>query len=377
MLVARSVAGGTVYGIAANLAIAALPVAHWTIDPGRPTSSRPKRPELDSLGAAVRHGDTLPYWAPAGQLFAVNNCSGLYLSTGNRHEGRARASRSSTTPGCRSSRARASPRPSASPSTGGQHLTQPVHPDELRRRPLVLQAGRPELGPPAPRELGHHHQLAAGHGMRLSPINYIARAVPDHGDHRSRTSIRCGHLVRREACSPTTWPEQVRPWCSHSDLAAGSRAPVVTVASLPTPAKSLALCRASGAAVDPGDCRRGQRPVGSTLPRRRPPAGRFSCVVDDHPRFHLDALRWFATLTEAGRRRPRPTWSSTWSGPTRPRPLDYLRARGVAIRTVEPSIPALPTATRSRRPAPGRGPWTASAVLCDTDLAVLEDPRRD
>ena len=27
------------------------------------------------------------------------------------------------------------------------------------------------------------------------------------------------------------------------------------------------------------------------------PAGRFSCVVDSDPRFHLDALRWYAALT--------------------------------------------------------------------------------
>ncbi len=25
----------------------------------------------------------VPYWAPAGQLFAINDCSGLYLSSGN------------------------------------------------------------------------------------------------------------------------------------------------------------------------------------------------------------------------------------------------------------------------------------------------------
>ena len=31
----------------------------------------------------VSTGPTLPYWAPAGQLFIVNHCSGLYLSTGN------------------------------------------------------------------------------------------------------------------------------------------------------------------------------------------------------------------------------------------------------------------------------------------------------
>ena len=36
------------------------------------------------------------------------------------------------------------------------------------------------------------------------------------------------------------------------------------------------------------------------LPAARPEApaaGTFSCVIDTHPRFHLDALRWFASLT--------------------------------------------------------------------------------
>ena len=38
---------------------------------------------FSSLADSVQRGSTLPYWAPAGQLFATNNCSGLYLSSGN------------------------------------------------------------------------------------------------------------------------------------------------------------------------------------------------------------------------------------------------------------------------------------------------------
>jgi hypothetical protein len=40
---------------------------------------------FDSLANSVLRGPTLPYWASAGSLFAVNGCTGLYLSTGN-HE---------------------------------------------------------------------------------------------------------------------------------------------------------------------------------------------------------------------------------------------------------------------------------------------------
>ena len=58
---------------------------------GRPVDLHPGRelrhrgegaePRLTRRQRAPR--DQLPYWAPAGQLFAINNCSGLYLSTGN------------------------------------------------------------------------------------------------------------------------------------------------------------------------------------------------------------------------------------------------------------------------------------------------------
>jgi hypothetical protein len=38
---------------------------------------------ISSLANHVQRGSKLPYWAPAGQIFAMDNCSGLYLSTGN------------------------------------------------------------------------------------------------------------------------------------------------------------------------------------------------------------------------------------------------------------------------------------------------------
>ena len=38
---------------------------------------------LGSLGASVHTGESLPYWGPSGELFAVNHCSGLYLSSGD------------------------------------------------------------------------------------------------------------------------------------------------------------------------------------------------------------------------------------------------------------------------------------------------------
>jgi hypothetical protein len=77
------VVAGAVYCIAANLAIAAFPVAQWSSTQDANYVSAQKSLSIDSLADTVQHGATLPYWAPAGELFDVNHCSGLYLSTGN------------------------------------------------------------------------------------------------------------------------------------------------------------------------------------------------------------------------------------------------------------------------------------------------------
>ena len=107
-----------------------------------------------------------------------------------------------------------------------------------------------------------------------------------------------------------------------------------------------------------------------------PPAGRFTCVVDDHPRFHLDALRWFACLTEVVGVDPGELVVHV-VGASHTGPLDFLAGRGVAVRTVDRFDPrsahcnkiagALELADRGVR---------GMAVLCDTDVVVLEDPRR-
>ncbi len=71
------------YGIAANLAVALWPVSQWDSTQSKGFVIVQRALSIESLGAHTRTGDRLPYWAPAGQLFAVNHCSGLYLSTGN------------------------------------------------------------------------------------------------------------------------------------------------------------------------------------------------------------------------------------------------------------------------------------------------------
>jgi hypothetical protein len=70
------------FGLWANLGAALAPTSLWS-----PTqANRFVRFEQSlgggSLGSTVRSGPTLPYFAPAGTLYAVGDCSGLYISTG-------------------------------------------------------------------------------------------------------------------------------------------------------------------------------------------------------------------------------------------------------------------------------------------------------
>ena len=71
------------YGVAANVAVAAWPVPQWSQTQTAGFVSVQQSLSLGSLGASVRTGGPLPYWAPSGELFAVNHCSGLYLSSGD------------------------------------------------------------------------------------------------------------------------------------------------------------------------------------------------------------------------------------------------------------------------------------------------------
>jgi SAM-dependent methyltransferase len=101
----------------------------------------------------------------------------------------------------------------------------------------------------------------------------------------------------------------------------------------------------------------------------------FSCVVDDHPRFHLDALRWFASLTAIAGVDPRDLLVHV-VGADGSDALTYLRSRGVTMHAVDAFDPRSPhcnkVAGALRRVREGLG---RPVVLCDTDIVVLEDPR--
>jgi len=71
------------YGVVANLAIAVFPAQQWNRTQTSAFVSFAQRASITSLSASVHRGAALPYWAPAGTLFATDECTGLYLSTGN------------------------------------------------------------------------------------------------------------------------------------------------------------------------------------------------------------------------------------------------------------------------------------------------------
>ena len=105
------------------------------------------------------------------------------------------------------------------------------------------------------------------------------------------------------------------------------------------------------------------------------PIGRFSCVVDEPPRFHLDALRWFACLTERAGVEPSDLRVYV-VGPDSSDVLDYLRSRGVTVGGVDRFDARSPHCNKiSGALRMAEEDVVGTAVLCDTDLAILEDPR--
>ena len=107
----------------------------------------------------------------------------------------------------------------------------------------------------------------------------------------------------------------------------------------------------------------------------RATTGVVSCVVDQDPRFHFEALRWYAALNRiAGVDATNLTVHTVESGESAH--LDYLRARGVSVNTVERFDKRHPHCNKIS----GALALSASAVeglvvLTDSDVAFVEDPR--
>lgn len=76
------------FSIAANLGMAIVPNEEWNstqllnyVNAQKGISDVTGHP----LASRVHRGDALPTWEPAGQLFVVGHCSGLYISTGEQY----------------------------------------------------------------------------------------------------------------------------------------------------------------------------------------------------------------------------------------------------------------------------------------------------
>ena len=113
----------------------------------------------------------------------------------------------------------------------------------------------------------------------------------------------------------------------------------------------------------------------STHPSGAAP-GRFACVVDDHPRFHLDALRWYAALTALAGVNPSDLVVHAVGGRSS-EILGFLGSQGVNIRSVERFDARSPHCNKiSGALRLADDPIEGMAVLCDTDVVVCEDPRQ-
>jgi hypothetical protein len=72
-----------VFGIVANAGAAMESLNDWTTKQALEFVKVQRAASIGSLNSAVVRSRTLPYWAPAGAIYDVNNCSGLYLSSGD------------------------------------------------------------------------------------------------------------------------------------------------------------------------------------------------------------------------------------------------------------------------------------------------------
>jgi hypothetical protein len=70
------------FSVWANIGMAITPTSLWSSAQAQHFVQFEESVSGGSIGSMVRHGPTLPYFAPAGTLYAVGSCSGLYVSTG-------------------------------------------------------------------------------------------------------------------------------------------------------------------------------------------------------------------------------------------------------------------------------------------------------
>jgi hypothetical protein len=77
------------FSIAVNVAVAVAPTTEWTptqatnyVNTVKTISDHTGHP----LDSQIKQGFPLPLWAPAGEIFVVGNCAGLYISSGDQFD---------------------------------------------------------------------------------------------------------------------------------------------------------------------------------------------------------------------------------------------------------------------------------------------------
>ena len=173
-----------IYCIVANMAISLWPVSDWTLGQAPQFVSAENALSVTPLAPTVRHGAHLPYWAPSGQLFIANHCSGLYLSTGDTLK---------DVPGQQIQHLTWLPVEQEADITHtigytfnhpASHLTGPVTILTYGSAKLVMRAGSegvPVL--PGHRELGHLHPAGRRPSRGGIPISYLAHPPEADRDH--------------------------------------------------------------------------------------------------------------------------------------------------------------------------------------------------
>jgi len=104
--------------------------------------------------------------------------------------------------------------------------------------------------------------------------------------------------------------------------------------------------------------------------------GIFGCLVDEHPRSHLDAFRWFGSLTRVAGVAPRDlvvvSTSNNFSDV-----LQYMQSAGVTVRRISAEGTAATYPSRAVAELASTAPRADGYVaLTGHDVAIIEDPRR-
>lgn len=108
---------------------------------------------------------------------------------------------------------------------------------------------------------------------------------------------------------------------------------------------------------------------------RGPAAGVVSCVLDAHPRFSLEVLRWFASATKLARIEPADLRVHI-VGPPNEDIVSVLRSRGAVVRHVDAFDHRSPHCNKVAGVLSMAGEQDAGiCALTDADTVFLEDPR--